>query len=220
MSQHNNDGTHVHIYIDPHPNTYLHIHLNTQAQSANIINSPANSIVIKDTAFSNSPVLSPFKANDPRLYGPSNIFKASQQNIFKDSFLNLAVLGPFKDEVKFSELLKIAPDLNLKDINKIQFQNYWPGNIRELRNILKWAVLNAKSDTVNPIDLPDFGHDRVNFKATREAFEKNYIVELLKTFNWEVEKTCQVSRIDKSTLISKIQRYGIQAPPGMELHLQ
>jgi predicted Zn-dependent peptidase len=29
------------------------------------------------------------------------------QNIFKDSFLNLAVLGPFKDEVKFSELLKI-----------------------------------------------------------------------------------------------------------------
>jgi DNA-binding NtrC family response regulator len=58
-------------------------------------------------------------------------------------------------------------------------------------------------------DLPDFGSTRIDFRATREQFEKIYILELLKTFNWEIEKTCRMTRIDKTTLLSKIKHYGI-----------
>lgn len=86
----------------------------------------------------------------------------------------------------------------------------WPGNLRELRNVLRLAVLSAKGDRIELSDLPDFGHDRVDFRATREEFEKTYIVELLKTFDWQIDVTCQMTRMDKNTLLSKIKKYGIK----------
>lgn len=47
------------------------------------------------------------------------------------------------------------------------------------------------------------------FEQLREQFEKIYILELLKTFNWEIDKTCRMTRIDKDILLSKIKHYGI-----------
>lgn len=85
----------------------------------------------------------------------------------------------------------------------------WPGNLRELRNVLRLAVAACKGDQIDAFDLPDFGYARIDFRATREQFEKIYILELLKTFNWEIDKTCRLTRIDKGTLLSKIKHYGI-----------
>jgi two-component system response regulator HydG len=85
----------------------------------------------------------------------------------------------------------------------------WPGNLRELRNVLRIAVAAAKVDHIEVSDLPDFGNARVDFQATREQFEKIYLLELLNTFNWEIDKTCRMTRIDKGTLLSKIKHYGI-----------
>jgi DNA-binding NtrC family response regulator len=86
----------------------------------------------------------------------------------------------------------------------------WPGNLRELRNVLRLAVVAAQNDRIELGDLPEFGHDRIDFRATREQFEKIYILELLKTYDWEVEKTCRMSRMDQATLVSKIKKYGIE----------
>src|SRR5690606_30571368 len=36
-------------------------------------------------------------------------------------------------------------------------QYEWPGNIRELRNVLRVAVINAQGDRIEVGDLPDFG---------------------------------------------------------------
>lgn len=85
----------------------------------------------------------------------------------------------------------------------------WPGNLRELRNVLRLAVVAAKGDRIEEADLPDFGHDRIDFRATREQFEKIYILELLKTFDWHIDKTCQMTRMDKGTLLTKMSQYGI-----------
>lgn len=83
----------------------------------------------------------------------------------------------------------------------------WPGNLRELRNVLRIAVISAKSDRIEPADLPDFGPDRIDFRATREQFERVYLFELLKSFDWEVDRTCQAGRMDRSTLLSKMKQY-------------
>ena len=53
----------------------------------------------------------------------------------------------------------------------------WPGNIRELRNVLKIAAISAKGDRIESTDLPDFGHDRIDFHATRAEFEKALLSE-------------------------------------------
>lgn len=85
----------------------------------------------------------------------------------------------------------------------------WPGNLRELRNVLRVAVMSAAGDRVEETDLPEFGHDRIDFRATREEFEKIYLMEVLRTCNWEIDRTAEMTRTDTQTLLSKIQKYGI-----------
>ncbi len=85
----------------------------------------------------------------------------------------------------------------------------WPGNLRELRNVLRIAAIAAPGDRVERSDLPEFGHEKMNFRATREEFEKTYILELLKTFQYDIDRTCQMSHMDKPTLMEKIKKYGI-----------
>ena len=85
----------------------------------------------------------------------------------------------------------------------------WPGNIRELRNVLRVAVLAAKNELIEISDLPDFGHDRVDFRATREQFEKVYLLEILKTSKFEIDLACQMTRMTKDVLLAKISKYGI-----------
>ena len=85
----------------------------------------------------------------------------------------------------------------------------WPGNLRELRNILRFGVIAAKGDQIENSDLPDFSSNQIDFRTTREEFERIYILELLKTFNWEIDRTCVMTHIDKNTLLTKIKNYGI-----------
>ena len=97
-----------------------------------------------------------------------------------------------------------------------RLKNYeWPGNLRELRNILRVATVSTKTNLIEETDLPDFGHDQLDFSATREEFETIYIKELLKTFNWDMDSACQISRIDKKILLAKIKKYGIELPKGL-----
>lgn len=88
----------------------------------------------------------------------------------------------------------------------------WPGNLRELRNVLKIATIVAKGDKIEALDLPQFGHRNVDFRATREQFERIYILELLKAFDWEIDKTCQMTKVNKDALLSKIDKYGLKRP--------
>ena len=93
----------------------------------------------------------------------------------------------------------------------------WPGNIRELRNVLRIAVIAATGDRIEVENFPEFGHHRVDFRATREQFEKTYLLELLRTFHWDLEKTCAMSRMELSTLQAKIRHHEIQIPPSASI---
>ncbi len=50
----------------------------------------------------------------------------------------------------------------------------WPGNLRELRNVLRSALLKSTSDQICISDLPQFGraNSPINFSATRAEFEQ------------------------------------------------
>lgn len=85
----------------------------------------------------------------------------------------------------------------------------WPGNLRELRNVLRVAAITAQGDRIEATDLPSFGYDRVDFRATRDEFERTYILELLKAFNYEIDKTCEASHISRDVLLGKIKKLGI-----------
>jgi DNA-binding NtrC family response regulator len=88
-------------------------------------------------------------------------------------------------------------------------QYLWPGNIRELRNVLKMAAMVTQTDQIQLFDLPEFEMNTTLFQANRENFEKAYILELLRTFEWDIQKTAERIRMNKDDLLFKIQHYGI-----------
>jgi len=85
----------------------------------------------------------------------------------------------------------------------------WPGNLRELRNVLRMSVVASEGERVDLKDLPDFGHDKINFQATRSEFEKIYLSELLKSFGHDLDKTARAARMERITLLEKLKRLGL-----------
>lgn len=95
-------------------------------------------------------------------------------------------------------------------IARLQSYN-WPGNLRELRNVLRLAVIAADGGRIEAENLPEFGSERINFRATREQFEKVYLTELLRTYGGKLDEASKMSRMDRATFQAKIKQYGLEA---------
>lgn len=85
----------------------------------------------------------------------------------------------------------------------------WPGNVRELRNVISLSVARAEGSQIEAGDLPQFGHDRVDFRATREQFEKIYLLEVMRTVSGQLDRAAHSTRMDRPTLEEKLKKYGI-----------
>ncbi|MBC7692050.1 MAG: sigma-54-dependent Fis family transcriptional regulator [Methylotenera sp.] len=147
---------------------------------------------------------------NPTLLEKLNVFRLEMPPLFRRT-------EEFEDIVMgiVGEIIRELHKEHIRSLDKLAWNSLksydWPGNIRELRNVLRVAVISAQGDRIEATDLPQFGHDRIDFHATREHFEKIYITELLKTFNWQIDETCRMSRMDKATLLSKMKQYGISS---------
>ncbi|MCX5857695.1 MAG: sigma-54 dependent transcriptional regulator [Deltaproteobacteria bacterium] len=89
----------------------------------------------------------------------------------------------------------------------------WPGNVRELQNVLQQTMLLSPFLLILPDNLPE------RFRLKRdvplpqlmplEGAEREQILQSLKTTSWNQSRTAQLLGIDRKTLRSKIQRYGL-----------
>ncbi|MBI4668965.1 MAG: sigma-54-dependent Fis family transcriptional regulator [Elusimicrobia bacterium] len=93
----------------------------------------------------------------------------------------------------------------------------WPGNIRELENIIERAVILADEKVIRPADLPlgDIsapapGAEEPECRSLADA-EKMHIEKVLKKFHGNKSKTAEYLGIDRKTLRSKIESYGASA---------
>ncbi len=50
----------------------------------------------------------------------------------------------------------------------------WPGNLRELRNVLHFAILGASQDLISLDDLPEIGQTWLDLSASRASFEHTF----------------------------------------------
>jgi len=94
----------------------------------------------------------------------------------------------------------------------------WPGNIRELRNIIERMVIMTPSNTITPRDMLIGGTTRSDYFAlntlrdARDSFEKDFIAKKLEENNWNISKTSEVLDIERSNLHRKIKAYEIKTP--------
>ncbi|HYG09318.1 MAG TPA: sigma-54 dependent transcriptional regulator, partial [Pyrinomonadaceae bacterium] len=100
------------------------------------------------------------------------------------------------------------------------FSHGWPGNVRELQNVLERAVLLAKSNKIEPVDLP-FENGSVPERAaqgaawdvppnlTLEEIEKLVIEKTLQRTGGNKQAAANLLGIYRPRLYSKIRKYNI-----------
>jgi len=94
----------------------------------------------------------------------------------------------------------------------------WPGNIRELRNIIERLVIMTPSSSITPKNIVMGETARSDYfsfntlKEARDEFEKDFITKKLEENNWNVSKTAEILDIERSNLHRKIKTYDIKTP--------
>lgn len=102
------------------------------------------------------------------------------------------------------------------------FHNYdWPGNLRELKNIIKRAVLLAETPYITIDCLPEemqwntSGQEEIqqnnsDLKALQAANEKEMILKTLQQVHYNKSKAARLLHIDRKTLYYKMSKYKIE----------
>jgi len=97
----------------------------------------------------------------------------------------------------------------------------WPGNIRELENVLERMVILRRSDRLSVKDLPaDFGafNPRESPRASGERLEpalplrdeeRRLITEALQKSGWNRSRAARLLNIPRHVLIYRIKKYGV-----------
>jgi DNA-binding NtrC family response regulator len=99
----------------------------------------------------------------------------------------------------------------------------WPGNIRELENVIERAFVLERGQSITPSSLPELQRARRgtgetlsvsggDFHGEKDQFEREFIVSALRRSGGRINQTVVQSGIPKNTLLRKIRKYGIR--PG------
>ena len=120
-------------------------------------------------------------------------------------------------------LVKYAKEMNKKidvlkpDLIRLLQMYDWPGNIRELRNIMERLVVLAVDGEVCVDDLPEeirnlseMAEESGSLKEMTHAFEKEYIIKILEKHNGSVAKAAEEMCIARKNLYKKLNDYNIK----------
>ena len=98
---------------------------------------------------------------------------------------------------------------------------HWPGNIRELENILERAIVKSRGEIIENVDLPappqrivdlwyaGNGAREISLKQWLSNSEKDYLRSLLIKYKGSISSTAKEAKVDNKTLYRKMRRHGL-----------
>ena len=92
------------------------------------------------------------------------------------------------------------------------FSSYsWPGNIRELRSVVRRACVLAREDwiTCKEIDLPVYVKYSGSYKLEKERMEREALLKALDTTGNDRTAAARLLGIRRSTLYLKLKKFGL-----------
>ena len=121
-------------------------------------------------------------------------------------------------------LKQFAPDVSIEvdpDLMTKLRSHSWPGNIRELENLIERLVILRTSNLLSVATLPpDFGIARkkpelpAGEHVTFHEAEKNLVVDALNKFGWNKAGAARYLNIPRHILIYRMKKYGLSEPGG------
>jgi transcriptional regulator with GAF, ATPase, and Fis domain len=93
---------------------------------------------------------------------------------------------------------------------------HWPGNIRELENVLERAVINSSGPKLHLVDnLKKPNKDFTKTNRTLAELEREYILRVLEQTHWKVSgynSASEILGLDRSTLRARMRKLDIHKP--------
>jgi two-component system nitrogen regulation response regulator NtrX len=103
----------------------------------------------------------------------------------------------------------------------------WPGNVRQLRNVMEWVLIMASGNAFEPVQPkmlpaellestpamlnPDFNGDILSMplREAREMFEKQYLISQINRFGGNISRTSNFVGMERSALHRKLKLLGL-----------
>jgi len=184
--------------------------------------------VLQEFTFERLGSTTPLKV-DVRLISATNqnLKKKIQEGTFREDLfyrlnvitVHLPSLRERKEDIKpliepFIKKLSSRSSRNIKDVSKAALDKLlrydWPGNIRELENIIERAMVLCRSDIIDAQDVP-FETQPVTQSSGEllQDVEKEHITTVLRKAGWNLSRAAEKLGIHRNTLRAKIREYGI-----------
>jgi two-component system, NtrC family, nitrogen regulation response regulator NtrX len=126
---------------------------------------------------------------------------------------------------RFASEHRIAPPIISDDALAALQACEWPGNVRQLRNIIERTIILAPSNRVHRIEADMLPSEIINsyegseqnvtslmgapLREAREAFEREYLRVQIKRFSGNISKTASFVGMERSALHRKLKLLGI-----------
>ena len=88
----------------------------------------------------------------------------------------------------------------------------WPGNIRELKNVMEATFLTIQSSQIRFKDLPADCQVTFSHKLARPRIEREQLLTALLTTNWNKTHAAKQLHWSRMTLYRKMEKYSIEQP--------
>jgi two-component system response regulator HydG len=99
------------------------------------------------------------------------------------------------------------------DVINLFLKYSWPGNLREMKNVIKRSVLLTKSKRISldllPPEMEMSLHQKEEFAAYKKEDEEQAIRKALERANYNKSKAAKLLDIDRKTLYNKLKLYNI-----------
>ena len=93
---------------------------------------------------------------------------------------------------------------------KVLEEYSFPGNIRELENMIERAIVVGNGKKISVKDLPVTEGVAGNTFESLTDLEKNHITQILNKYSWNISAAAKALQVDRVTLYNKIKKYDLK----------
>ena len=105
----------------------------------------------------------------------------------------------------------------------------WPGNVRQLRNLVERIMILSPSDATQPVSVDELPREAntsnvggqgvvdsadlvgMSLREAREQFEREYLALQITRFNGNISRTAEFIGMERSALHRKLKALGVQS---------